>query len=438
MSKNTFYANSNNIIEEPIDGDCVETTANIDTFKSAVIDAIKIPNMFVNPNVHSSTHSHSEDMDDIVSDEHVKIKAIVEKYWPESTPQQKMEYYNALKNSVISSRLFLQHCRNNNMQIRVVQYESSQYLRPENGKLIIPQLGDFYDEAKDFYRQATNVMFIGSVINIKNRARRDGHYIDIRLARRTSTSVIGDANMFDVDGIVASISNRDTYTKFVAPTMFQFTTRSITEVISNFMTRDDWEKKKNIVFDSISRLLQFLILPEEIKNSGNKLRCIDMTGPLGYDEALPYKAFKDRCALFANYYVEQPGRYAVVHDTYISVTPVGGSIPYKLTAYGIFLLDGTVNKNMIINIDDRKRYRMLPFNTDDAYELIEDILNATTADDNATVARKINEMQIKINLSKYGAIVVKDGVFVRPYKEDEKLSEGEEKLVTAYTFFTRD
>lgn len=435
--------NINNIdydtLNSIIDNNGLDTTKNLDKFKNAILDAIKIPNMFVNVGPHDTAEG-----DQMLSDEHVKVKLIVDKYWSEATPQQKMEYYNALKTSIVSSKFFLQHCYQNNIQVRVVQNKVRNLIDLEKSpneretSVYLSQLGDFYDKAKDFYLQATNVKFIGSIINIANMSSKDGIYINIQEARRTSTTEINGLPSFDLNSPIITISNRDVYTKFIPPTMYEYTTRSITEILSNFIPRDDWNDKKEIVYNELCETFKYDIHgvnPDMIKKSGRSFRCQDTAGPLGYDDVYTYKAFKDRCGQFASFETRQPGRSIVVHDTYIAVSSLNestdGQIPYSITEYGIFLLDKSLNENINTDYSDYEEYRMLPYTVDQIYYLVERILDIDTEEDAVRVHEMAQDMMTKAMLTQHGT-VVRSKTSVKPYK-GEPLMEGESIIKSGYT-----
>ena len=435
--------NINNInydtLNSIIDNNGLDTTKNLDKFKNAILDAIKIPNMFVNVGPHDTAEGN-----EILSDEHAKVKLIVEKYWSEATAQQKMEYYNALKTSIVSSKFFLQHCFQNNIQVRVVQNKVRQLfdLKENPNKretnIYLSQLGDFYEKAKDFYLQATNVKFIGSIINIANMSSKDGIYINIQEARRTSTTEINGKPSFDLTGPIMTISNRDVYTKFVPPTMYEYSTKSITEILSNFIPRDDWNDKKEIVYNELCETFKYDVIdvnPDMIKKSGRTFRCQDTAGPLGYDDVYTYKAFKDRCGQFATFDLRQPGRSIVIHDTYIAVSSQNEStdsqIPFSVTEYGIFLLDKTLNENMKSDYSELEEYRLLPYTVDQIYYLVERVLDIDTEEDAVRVHEMAQDMMTKAMLTQHGA-VVRSKTSVRPYK-GEPLMEGESIIRSDYT-----
>lgn len=411
----------------------LDRTSDLNKFRSAVMDAIKIPNMFPDSRRHSSENSGNEGDEAILSDEYSKVKAIVEKYWPDETTEHKVEYYNALKTCINSSEIFLQHCKTNDIQVRVVEFKSSRLIKFVDGFIYISQLGDFFDEMKEMYRQATYVKFIGSLVNVRNTSNDNGKYIDVICARRTSDFDVSNADMYDVNGLVTSISNRDKYTKFIPPTRAEYSTKSLTEIISNFTIRDDWNTVKDEVYDLISQMTNGDITSKMIKNSGNTLRCIDMAGPLGYDDILTYGAFKDRCAVIGNRSKKQPGRTAIVHDTYLAITRVGEEVPCTITVYGVLLLDKSLNNNIDVKLDDERKYTILPLICDDVYNVIEGYLNRENNSQNIT--QKVKEMKIDYLLGKHDIIVLKNGEYVRPYKEGDKLMEGESVIKSKYKFF---
>ena len=237
---------------------------DVSIFKSAVTKAINIPNIIMpyteNPfdvNSHDNEteviHLHSvrskggdinmrpksvcndtAATENIPSESTTKLANLVDEYWPDASVEEKTEYYNALKTCVASSNVFLQHCKNNDIQIRIVEFNQKKLMNMSKGLIYVSQLGDFFDESCDFYKQATNIKFIGSIVNIRNISDDNGKYLDVIKARRTSDSNVANASMYDVNGLVTSISNREQYTKFIPPTRSEYRTKSITEIIFIF------------------------------------------------------------------------------------------------------------------------------------------------------------------------------------------------------------
>lgn len=404
----------------------MNTTKDLDKFRNAVMEAIELPNIFSKLKDHADSNSTGDTAS--LGDDSIKVKEIIERYWPEENAKNKVEYYNALKTCINSSTFFLQHSRQREIQVRVVQFTTNRLIKFVDGFIYINQLGDFFEEIRNMYKQATNIKFIGSIVNVRNTSSNNGNYIDITCAQRTSDSHIANTEMYDTSGELTSISNRDKYTKFIPPTRYEYTTKSLTELICNFMTRDDWNSVKDGVFQLVSDMTGGEFSPTDIKNSGNKLRCIDMASPLGYDDILTYDGFKDRCAVVGNKTSKQPGRTAVIHDTYLAITRVSEEAPCSLTVYGILLLDKSLNKNINIDLNNQINYYILPLICDDVYEAIEGYLN------NRNVTAQVEKMKIEYLLGKHDAIVTKNGAFVRVYNTGEKLMEGEEIVRSKYKF----
>ena len=454
---------------------------DVTIFKDAVIDAISTPNI-ITPYINSpfDINAHDDEIihlkglkakgeeinmrpkgyisinakddydttatDNIPSENTTTLTNLVDKYWPDASVEDKTEYYNALKTCVASSNVFLQHCKNNDIQIRIVEIKQKKLMNMSRGLIYVSQLGDFFDESRDFYKQATNIKFIGSIINIRNISDVNGKYLDIIKARRTSDSNVANTSMYDINGVVTSISNRDQYTKFIPPTRSEYRTKSITEIISNFTTRDDWNQYKDKVFQKISDMMGNKISPEDIKNSGNRLRCIDMAEPIGFDDILTFDAYKDRCSVVGNMLKKQPGKTVTVHDTYLAVTSIGDEVPYVVTVYGLFILDKSLNDNLKMKLDYNKKYYIMPFLSDEVYEAVYSILPKSPLDDddtdqdgnqdaNANKVDLFEKLKIRYMLSEYNEIVVANNKYVRPYK-GEKLGKGEQVMREKYELFT--
>ena len=447
---------------------------DVSIFKSAVTKAINIPNIIMpyteNPfdvnshddeteiihlqNVRSkggdinmrpkSVCNDTAATENIPSESTTKLANLVDEYWPDASVEEKTEYYNALKTCVASSNVFLQHCKNNDIQIRIVEFNQKKLMNMSKGLIYVSQLGDFFDESCDFYKQATNIKFIGSIVNIRNISDDNGKYLDVIKARRTSDSNVANASMYDVNGLVTSISNREQYTKFIPPTRSEYRTKSITEIISNFTTRDDWNQYKDKVFEKLSDMMGKKISPDDIKNSGNRLRCIDMAEPIGFDDILTFDAYKDRCSVVGDLLKKQPGKTVTVHDTYLAITSIGNDVPFVITVYGLFMLDKTLNDNLKMKLNYNKKYYIMPFLSDEVYEAVYSILPKSNLDNEALGEDEdenshrediIDKLKIRYMLSEYKEIVVSDNKYVRPYK-GEKLGKGEQVMREKYEFLT--
>ena len=196
--------------------------------------------------------------------------------------------------------------------------------------------------------------------------------------------------------------------------------------------------------ERISDMMGKKISPEDIKNSGNRLRCIDMAEPIGFDDILTFDAYKDRCSVVGDLLKKQPGKTVTVHDTYLAITSIGNDVPFVITVYGLFMLDKTLNDNLKMNLNYNKKYYIMPFLSDEVYEAVYSILPKSNLDnealgededDNSHREDIIDKLKIRYMLSEYKEIVVSDNKYVRPYK-GEKLGKGEQVMREKYEFLT--
>ena len=77
---------------------------------------------------------------------------------------------------------------------------------------------------------------------------------------------------------------------------------------------------------------------------------------------------------------------------------------------------------------------LLPLICDDVYDVIESYLNRENDDDEA-IKKKIRQMKIDYLLDKHEAVIIKNGEYVRPYREGDRLLDGENVIRSKYKFF---
>lgn len=401
-------------------------------------------------NLHNAHGTHDESENYVKGTTYDKIAMIVDKYWPDATEEERTEIYNSIKSAVDSASIFLQHCKEQDIQFRTVELKAVDKVKGEineEGKhdiVFVNQLANFYDQGKEFYKQASNIKYIGAVLTIKNTSSDNGNCLDISISRKTTNSDLTDPESYDGTGSNISLYNKDVFRKFLPASKIAYKTKSINEIINKFSNDVNFENVKETIFKKLAELLDMDV--KDIKNSSDKIRCIDKSQPIEYDNILDYEAFKERCAGITDLDAKYPGTIASIYDTYIKLTTLAESTPFTISCYGIFMLDKSVNKNINSEVqsDDKNQYIMSPASAKEIYDTVDDTIkeyvvengseeedeNGSEEEDeyeNEQAKRKFMNTKIKIAKKLYGKVVVKDGKYVKPY-EGAKLEKGEKVL----------
>ena len=120
------------------------------------------------------------------------VAKIVNTAFPNASVEEKTEYYNAIQSGLESAQIFLQHCKDQDIQLRVLQLnadgsvECKKGTQPAKNKIYFNTLSEYYQKGKDFFKQATNVKFLGSIVQIRNTSGDNGNALDVSIAMRTS------------------------------------------------------------------------------------------------------------------------------------------------------------------------------------------------------------------------------------------------------------
>lgn len=386
-------------------------------------------------------HSAHDDADNYVKGTtYDKIAMIVNKYWPDASDEERTEIYNSIKSAVDSASIFLQHCKEQDIQFRTVELKAVDKVKGEvneEGKhdiVFVNQMANFYDQGKEFYKQASNIKYIGAVLTIKNTSGDNGNCLDISISRKTTNSDLTNPESYDGTGSNISLYNKDVFRKFLPASKIAYKTKSINEIVNKFSNDVNFENAKKKIFEKLAELLGYT--EEEIKNSADKIRCIDKSQPIEYDNILDYEAFKERCAGVTDLEAKYPGTIASIYDTYIKLTTLAESTPFTISCYGIFMLDKSVNKNINSELEpeEESQYTMAPASAKEVYDTVDEAIKEVNGEDNEQAKRKFMNTKIKVAKKLYGKIVVKDGKFIKPY-EGDKLEKGEKVLSSSGCLF---
>ena len=366
------------------------------------------------------------------------VAKIVNETWPSASTEEKTEYYNAIKSGMESAQIFFQHCKNQDVQLRILQLNSNGTVQskvledgsivPESSAVYFNTLSEFYAKGKELYKQATNVKFIGSIINIRNTSNDNGNALDVSISLKKSNIVdFYEAASYDSDGSNYSVYNKQSFTKFLPSSKFAYKTESIQKIMSSFAANPKFQEKKDEIYKKVADLLNMSV--EELQAYGNNIRCLANSDPLDYEGILDFEAFKERCC-GVDTKLQYPGTVATLFDTYIKLSTVSQETPYVFTLYGLFLLDKTVNDNINADLsagegeDDAEeveyKYSIASVKQEEVEQVIEDAINEVGC---------AESRRMKIKAKAYRRmgipIVVSGGKFVKEYEDRMKLEKGE-------------
>lgn len=366
------------------------------------------------------------------------VAKIVNEKFPGATEEEKTEYYNAIKSGLDSAQIFLQHCKDQDIQLRILQLNANGTVQSEtlsDGQIVplrsavyFNTLSEFYEKGKDLYKQATNVKFIGSIVQIRNTSGDNGNSLDVSIAMKTSNQTnLTDADEYDGSGSNISVYNKQSFTKFLPASRYAYKTESLQKILSSYTSNPDWAEKKDEIYEKLAELLN--VDKDDIAKAGNTLRCISGNDKLDYEGILDFKAFKERCCGI-DVDLQYPGTVATLFDTYLKLTTVCGTTPYVFTIYGLFLLDKTVNDNINADLDAgegepdaeevENKYVLTPITEEEVDQIAEDVLGDSPFAKSRSLKIKAKTFR-RMNIP----IVTSAGKFVKEYKPGMKLEKGE-------------
>lgn len=368
------------------------------------------------------------------------VAKFVNEYWPDATTEEKTEYYNSIKSGLESAQIFLQHCKNQDIQLRILQMNANGTVTSktvdgtiinEKSNVFLNTMSEYYEKGKDLFKQATNVRFLGSIINIRNTSDNNGNSLDVSISQmKSNTDDFYASENYDGDGNNVSVYNKQSFTKFLPSSRYIYKTKSLQEILSKFTANPNWEAKKQQIIAKIADGMN--MTSEELMEKANNIRCLSKTKPLEYDDILDFKAFKERCCGL-DPKLDYPGTAASLYDTYVKLSTMSGETPYTFTLYGIFLLDKTVNDNINADLtsgegeDDAEdveyKYSYSSMTEEEVEQEIEDTLDAVSCAESRRLkikAKSFKRMGIPV--------VTVGGRFVKEYKPGMKLEKGEKIL----------
>ena len=404
------------------------------------------------------------------------IGLYVDAYWPNASEEERQEYYNAVKHGVESAQIFLQHSQKNDIQMRILQLsaESEVTGKPDEFSYVfVNQLSSFYRKAQDLFHQSTNLVYVGSVINIRNTSNENGNALNVSLAMKTSNpSNLTDPESYDDAANNIAVYNKEAYTKFLPASQCTYDTESLSRIISDYTQDPRWEGKKNEVYENLAKIMK--LTPMELKTSGSSLRCISGNGTVNYEGILDFKSFKEKsCGFEVKKGFSYPGTSATMFDTYVKMSTIAEKTPFSFIVYGLFLMDKTVNDNINANLseivdvdvepsnnqgmrrndedkddkddndnkdeddnengeddeddeeddedfDEEYKYVMAPMNKSEVEQVIEEVLN-----DSPNVDQVVSKLRARAYKRMGVSFVMKNGRFLKEYKEGMKLKKGE-------------
>ena len=370
------------------------------------------------------------------------VAKIVNTAFPNASVEEKTEYYNAIQSGLESAQIFLQHCKNQDIQLRVLQLNADGSVKcakgnnPAENKIYFNTLSEYYQKGKDFFKQATNVKFLGSIVQIRNTSGDNGNALDVSIAMRTSnTRDFNDADLYDGAGSNISVYNKQSFVKFLPSSRYAYKTESLQKILSAYRDHPKWEEKKEKIYAKLAETLGTTV--DDLKSSGNSLRCISKSDPVDYEGVLDFNAFKERsCGVDPE--IQYPGTVATLFDTYLKLTTVAENTPYVFTVYGLFLLDKTVNSNINVDLsagegeDDadvvENKYEIATVTEEEVEQEVEDILNEIGHAESRFLKIKAKSFQ-RMNIP----IVVSGGKFVKEYEPGTKLEKGQKVLAKTST-----
>ena len=217
------------------------------------------------------------------------VAKIVNNLFPTASTEEKVEYYNAIESGLQSAQMFLQHCKNQDIQLRILQLNANGTVESkeldESGEIVQTKsavyfntLSEFYEKGKDLYKQATNVKFIGSIVQIRNTSGDNGNALDVSIAMKTSNQDdLTDAESYDGSGSNISVYNKQSFTKFLPSSRYAYKTESLQKILSAFTSNPDWDGKKEEIYAKLAELLDTDV--ETLMKAGSSLRCISKNKP---------------------------------------------------------------------------------------------------------------------------------------------------------------
>ena len=346
------------------------------------------------------------------------IAKYINEHFKELTQEQAQQVYNTIKNGSEKAKLLMEKCDKKGLQFRVVRLDSTREIQKGKNDVMIETGSSKFEKAKDIFKSASDMIYLGCVMLVKNLSNNNGDSLEI-----SSCSIIPngadmtDPNNYDGEDNTVNIYNKEVYSRFIPSTSTVFFTKSISEIISQYTLRDDWQEKKSQVLEKIAEAMDITV--EQLKNNGKNIRCISGMSELKEKGIDSFDSLKQNSAGF-NVGEKFSGPNVELLNKYFKFK-TSGDTNYQITLFEMFLTGKSNNLNASANLVTEKKYMISNLNEDKVHEVIDTVLEGRPD------GQKFNELVIKQRLRKYGEIVVKNGKFVRAYK-GEQLQKGEEVL----------
>lgn len=361
-----------------------------------------------------------EDITQMKGKAYDNIAQYINEHFKDLTQEDAQQIYNTMRNGIDKAKILMEKCDKKGLQFRVVRLDTDREFEKENEKHIMIESGSTrYDKAKEIFKSASDVIYLGSVMLVKNLSNNNGDSLEI-----SSCSVIPngddmtDPSKYDGDDNTVNIYNKEVYSRFIPSTSTVFYTKSINEIISQYSLRDDWQDKKQQILEKLAYAMDKTV--EELKNDGQNIRCISRVSELKEKGIDSFDSLRQNSAGLK---VKEKfcGKNIELINKYFKFGTTGTDTKYHITLFEMYLTGKTNNLNATADLETEKKYSISNLSEDKVHGIIDDLL-AGKED-----SKKYNEIVIRQRLSKYKEIVLKNGKFVKPYK-GEPLQKGEEVL----------
>lgn len=343
------------------------------------------------------------------------VAKYINEHFKNLTPEQAQQIYNTIKNGVSKARLLMEKCTKKDLQFRTIRLDSTREIKYGESDVMIDTGSEKFDKAKDIFKSASDLVYLGCVMLVKNLSPDNGNSLEI-----SSCSVVPsgadmtDPENYDGEDNTVNIYNKDVYVRFIPSTSTLFYTKSISEIISQYMLSDNFIEKKDEILTRISEATG--ISKEDIKKGGDKIRCVSGISQLKEQGIDSFESLKQNSGGF-NIEKKYAGPNVNLLNKYFKFK-TSGDTKYQITLFEMFLTGKSINLNAQADLKTEKKYTISNLNEDEIHDIIEEVIDQEDFG-------KSDEIIIKQKVSKYGSIVVKNGKFIRGY-DGKQLQKGEE------------
>lgn len=347
------------------------------------------------------------------------IAKYINEHFSDMTHEQAQQIYNTIKNGTEKAKVLMEKCESRDLQFRVLRLDSKRQVTSSGSDVMIDTGSAKFEKAKSIFKSATDIVYLGCVMLVKNLSADNGNSLEI-----SSCSIIpNDADMtnpdnYDGEDNTVNIYNKDVYTRFIPSTSTLFYTKSVGEIISQYTMNDEWAEKKDQIFAKVADAMNITV--EELKKSGPYIRCVSGVSQLKEQGIDSFDSFRQNAGGFdiSEKYV---GPNVTLLNKYFKFKTSSDKTDYQITLFELFLTGKSSSLNASADLTTEKKFTISNLNESKIHEIIDNVIEPRP-DGTA----KYNELLIEQKLKKYGAVVVKDGKYIRPY--DEKVQKGEEVI----------